>query len=125
ARAPTRGRRTTPSARAPSRTCRAGARTAPGRSCATPRTAASPEWGRGARSGPRRGSRSRSLKPAGLGHVPHLLDQLVDAHLGRPELSGHPPAVDDDHAFADLVHVEEVVVDEDARLAGVLDPAHE
>ena len=65
------------------------------------------------------------LEPAGLGHVPQLLDELVHADLGRPELPGHPPAVDDDHSLADLVDVEEVVIDEDAGLAGVLDPADE
>ena len=47
---------------------------------------------------------------------------LISAGLNSPATRA---AVDDDHPLADLVDVEEVVVDEDARLAGVLDPAHE
>ena len=78
-------------------------------------------------------SRSASARAVALGlgegaarrHLAHDVHQLLERVAGGRELARDPAPVEDDDAVGDRVDMEDVVVDEDRRLAGRPDPLHE
>src|SRR5689334_13891385 len=62
---------------------------------------------------------------ARLRHAPQIHHQLLERQLALQELTRHPAAVEHDDAVSHRMHVEDVVVNEQARLARRFDVADE